>query len=131
MLSPTSLLQKLKLTEDKKVCIIGDVPKWFLHQIAETMPALLVTRALDSQFDYIQLFITDRQQLEIDFPKLVKHLVAGGCIWISWPKKAARVRTDITENIVREIGLPLGVVDTKVCAIDDTWSGLLFYHRKT
>ena len=62
-------------------------------------------------------------------PQLIKALQPAGALWISWPKQASRVATDVTENVIRDVALPLGVVDVKVCAVDDTWSGLKLVRR--
>jgi hypothetical protein len=75
-------------------------------------------------------FHTRRAELARRFPTLICALVADGGLWVAWPKRAARVDTDITEDVVREVALPTGMVDNKVCAIDDTWSGLRLALRK-
>jgi hypothetical protein len=76
------------------------------------------------------VFVTKRPQLEKDISRLVSGLPPDGVLWIAWPKKASNVPTDLTDEVVREIILPAGWVDTKVCAIDPTWSGLKFMLRK-
>ena len=81
-------------------------------------------------FDYIHVFETDRARLAALTPDIRASLKADGMVWISWPKKAAKVETDITENVLREICLPSGLVDVKVAAMDETWSGLKFMFRK-
>lgn len=81
-------------------------------------------------YDYLHLFTTSRLALENIFPILAKRLNRGGILWVSWPKKSSGKQTDLGENMVREIGLTTGLVDVKVCAIDETWSGLKFLHRK-
>jgi hypothetical protein len=75
------------------------------------------------------LFCLDRSRLEKRMPIVVERTVPVGMIWVCWPKKASRVPTDLTENVVREVGLAAGMVDVKVAAIDDTWSGLKFVRR--
>ena len=79
--------------------------------------------------DFIQVFATSRSELEAQFPRWKEALAANGMLWVSWPKRAARVPTDLDENVVREIGLAHGLVDVKVVAVDDTWSGLKFVFR--
>ena len=81
-------------------------------------------------YDAIHAFTKDRAELTAGLPKLRKYLNSDGMIWISWPKKSSKVSTDITEDTVREIVLPLGLVDNKVCAITDVWSGLRVVWRK-
>ena len=85
-------------------------------------------------YDFIIVFTVSKVLLETMFPILAKRLFPGGCLWIAWPKKASkgypdRPPTDVSENLVREIGLPTGLVDVKVAAIDEIWSGLKFMHR--
>lgn len=83
----------------------------------------------DGAFDLIQYFCAWRADLSRDFPKLMNSIVRNGTVWISWPKKAAKLPGDLDENVLREIGLPIGMVDVKVCAVDETWSGLKFVIR--
>jgi hypothetical protein len=82
-------------------------------------------------FDFIHLFVKDAASLARDLPKLEPRLLEGGMIWVSWPKKASRLFRDLTEDGVRKVCLPLGLVDVKVCAVDADWSGLKLYRRKT
>lgn len=82
------------------------------------------------RFDYIHLFETERVALEAVAPRLLANLKPDGMIWISWPKKASKVPTTITEDALRTVLLPLGLVDVKVAAIDEIWSGLKFMIRK-
>lgn len=79
--------------------------------------------------DFALLFVTARSELVKSFPRLRDRLVANGMLWVSWPKKASGVTTDLSEGIVRTIGLELGLVDVKVCAVDEIWSGLKFVRR--
>ena len=80
--------------------------------------------------DVVLAFHTSRAELEHAVPKLLDALDVDGGLWICWPKKASKVPTDITEDTVREVFLPLGLVDNKVCAVDDVWSGLRVVWRK-
>lgn len=82
-------------------------------------------------FDLAHVFATSRAALASEIGALDKRLPDSGTIWVSWPKKASKVATDITEDTVRDIALPLGLVDVKVCAIDATWSGLKLMRRRT
>ncbi len=84
---------------------------------------------VDDALDLAVAFGTARADLEARFTLLAQQLAPAGMLWISWPKKASGVSTDLTEHVVREIGLNIGLVDTKVCAIDETWSGLKFVIR--
>lgn len=81
-------------------------------------------------FEYVHLFVTKRAALASALPMLQERLSPDGMIWVSWPKKASKVETDITEDTIREICLPIGLVDVKVCAVDETWSGLKLMIRK-
>ncbi len=80
--------------------------------------------------DVAHFFVTARARLEKDLRAAVPKMQQDAAIWISWPKKAAKVATDITEDTIREVALPLGLVDVKVCAVDETWSGLKLVIRK-
>lgn len=79
--------------------------------------------------DFAQLFVQNEKDLKAKFSKYAKRLNASGMIWVSWPKKSSRVSTDLSENIVREVGLTAGLVDVKICAVNEVWSGLKFVYR--
>ena len=83
-----------------------------------------------ARFDVIHAFTTQRVDLEAGLPGMMAALAPAGMIWVSWPKKAAKVATDITEDTLRDVALPLGLVDVKVCAVDAVWSGLKLVIRK-
>ncbi len=80
---------------------------------------------------FVHMFATEASVLEKHLTKLRKQIAPDGVVWVSWPKKAARVSTDITEDRIRELALPMGFVDIKVCAVDETWSGLKLMIRRT
>jgi hypothetical protein len=80
--------------------------------------------------DLVMLFVVSRAQLERRLPGLHAKLRQDGMVWVAWPKRAARVVTDMSENVVRDVALPRGFVDVKVCAIDETWSGLKLVIRR-
>jgi hypothetical protein len=88
-----------------------------------------VDLATDAPLDFIHLFTKDQGELEREFPLLAKALAPAGMLWVSWPKGASRVKTDVNETVVRKIGLKTGLVDVKVCAVDEIWSGLKFVYR--
>lgn len=92
--------------------------------------AELLRAAPRGGFDLVHVFATSASKLATELNALAKCLPATGVIWVSWPKKAAKVATDITEDTVRDIALPLGLVDIKVCAVDATWSGLKLMWRR-
>ncbi|AQR75433.1 DUF3052 family protein [Sphingomonas sp. LM7] len=78
----------------------------------------------------VHLFVTERARLERELAAVQPLLIPNGFIWVSWPKKAAKVETDVTEDVIREVAFPRGLVDIKVCAVDATWSGLKLVIRK-
>ena len=117
--SGTPLLPKLGLKPGMKAQLIGAV-----------YPAPAgVTPASTSPLDFIHLFVKEQAELSRRFKGLAAALAPAGMLWISWPKKASKVATDLDENVIREIGLKAGLVDVKVCAVDDVWSGLKFVRR--
>jgi hypothetical protein len=85
---------------------------------------------LSRSADVVVAFFTERRRLEARLPALERTIFPDGGLWIAWPKKASGVPTDLTEDVLREVCLPRGIVDNKVCAIDETWSGLRFVWRK-
>ena len=84
----------------------------------------------DGVYDFIHAFFTEKAQLEASSHILVSKLAEGGLLWVSWPKQTSGVKTDISEQDLREVLLPLGVVDVKVCAVTEVWSGLKFVWRR-
>ena len=83
----------------------------------------------DQLLDFVHFFTMTRSQLEEEFPKLKKRLTQRGMLWISWPKHSSAIETDLSESLVREIGLDNRLVDVKIASIDETWSGLKFVRR--
>ena len=79
--------------------------------------------------DFALIFARSEAELRKAFPRLRDRLETNGMLWVAWPKKAAKVETDLTESVVREYGLGAGLVDVKICAVDETWSGLKFVRR--
>ena len=89
-----------------------------------------VAEELAGEVEMVHLFTRSRAELEAALPELLARIRQDGTIWVSWPKRASGVPTDVTEDTVRAVALPLGLVDVKVCAVDDTWSGLKLVIRK-
>jgi hypothetical protein len=89
----------------------------------------VVRRDVKAPYDVVVMFCPDRAWLARRLPVLLEKTVTAGMIWVAWPKRASGVATDLDENGIRELALPLGVVDVKVCAIDATWSGLKLVRR--
>jgi len=121
-------LKKLGIKNGQRVAFV-DEPENYLHSLGQLPPGAVCVDRLSGTLDLIQLFATTQAQLKRSFTQARKHLASNGALWVSWPKRSSGVNTDLNENIVREIGLALGLVDVKVCAVDDTWSGLKFVYR--
>jgi hypothetical protein len=127
--SGTPLAKKLSLRDGQRV--------WF-HAMPESVADEIDEYALELTFvadpaegvDAAHVFVTERAELERLLAALRRQIAPDGQVWVSWPKKAAKVATDITEDTIREVALPLGFIDTKVCAVDETWSGLKLVIRK-
>ncbi|XDD49903.1 DUF3052 family protein [Leptospira sp. WS92.C1] len=128
--SGKSLGDKLGLKAGMKVFFKG-LPDEVEKELKDYLSDVELSKSLIGSLDFLHLFTKDVKELQKQFPKFVEHLGEKGMIWISWPKGSSKVPTDINENKVREIGLKLGVVDVKVCAVSEIWSGLKFYKRKT
>lgn len=130
--SGTPLPKKLGLKPDMAALFIALPDN--LSQLAEEVPGALqatdLVSARASGLDYAHVFETSRAALEEHALGLKAMLKPAGMLWISWPKKASKVPTTITEDVLREIFLPTGLVDVKVCAVDEIWSGLKFMLRK-
>jgi len=123
--SGTPLPKKLGIREGDRLLIL-QAPKGFAALLGK-LPASVTVRsrpAEKKQFDVVVFFETELEALRNRFRDLVQVLNPAGGLWVAWPKKASKMPTDITEDRVREVALPAGLVDNKVCAIDETWSGL-------
>jgi hypothetical protein len=127
--SGTALVKKLGVKEGFKVLTIG-APADYRSLLAPLPAGVRFTAAPDAATNIVHLFATERVQLARALPVLRKKLSPDAMIWVSWPKKASRVHTDITEGTIRDVALPLGFVDIKVCAVTDIWSGLKLVVRK-
>jgi hypothetical protein len=125
--SKKPLAAKLGIKEHSKILIVNP-PQNYLKAL-EIPPG--VTLASKGPLEFIHFFTKSRKELELQFPILKQELLRGGMLWISWPKGSSRVETDVSESLVREVGLKNGLVDIKVCAVDETWSGLKFVYRKS
>jgi hypothetical protein len=126
--SGTPLPQKLGIKPASTAGLVG-APDDF-HKTLGALPAgATLVRAPKAPVDLVVWFTTSRQGLEGNLPRIAKLSGAGG-LWIAWPKKSSGVPSDITEDVLREVILPTGLVDVKVCAIDQTWSGLKFVRRR-
>jgi hypothetical protein len=119
--SGTPLARKLGIAAGDRLGLLG-APDGFT--IADLPPGVEVRRQARGRFGVILSFHTRRDRLAARFPTLQRALEVDGGLWIAWPKRSSGVPTDVTEDVVRDAALPTGMVDNKVCAIDDTWSGL-------
>lgn len=127
--SGTPLLQKLGIKPKTRIRFINE-PAHLADLLGPLPPDCTLVESRATAVDFIHCFVTQKPRLLALLPGLMNKLARDGMIWISWPKKASKVQTDITEDVVREIALPLGLVDVKVCAIDEVWSGLKLVIRK-
>ena len=127
--SGTPLATKLGLKAGHTVAVVAE-PDGF-RALLDPIPDDVAFRAsLRGRADLALLFVTERKVLEAKVEAAGRAVFPSGAIWVAWPKRASKVPTDVTEDVVREVVLPRGLVDVKVCAIDDTWSGLKVMWRK-
>jgi hypothetical protein len=125
--SGTPLTRKLGIGEDARLAVLG-APNGFVDALVLPSGVTLRTQAR-GRLDVLVFFVTRRAELTRRFPAMHRCLDPDGGLWIAWPKRSSGVATDLSENPIRDIGLANGLVDNKVCAIDDIWSGLRFVHR--
>ncbi|HEY0761966.1 MAG TPA: hypothetical protein VGD61_06300 [Pyrinomonadaceae bacterium] len=126
--SGTSLAKKIGIKEGSRVALVN-APKDFQFEPKELPDTVVFTKPTSTSLDIILFFVTTERALVKDFSKLAARLTANGMIWIAWPKKNSGVATDLSFDRVQRIGLDAGLVDVKICAVDDTWSGLKFVYR--
>ena len=126
--SGTPLPKKLEIKEKTRVATVG-APDDFAKTLGKLPAGAKLQRGLGAPRDLTIWFVTSRKQLEGDLRK-VTPAKGEGSLWVAWPKKTSGMKTDHTEDVLREVILPHGLVDRKVCAIDTTWSGLLFSWRR-
>jgi len=125
--SGTPLIKKLGIKPGLKVVFVN-APAGFVDTL-DLPKDVIVRRAAGTELDFVLLFVKSQKELKQKFSLLAAKLTPAGMLWVSWPKKTSGVQSDLNENIVRDIGLAGGLVDVKVCAVDDTWSGLKFVFR--
>lgn len=124
------LSQKLGIKATSTVTLVN-APEDYGHLLFPVPEGCSIYDTLTEVSDIIQFFATDKATLEKEFPNVKSKLKPNGFLWISWPKRTAKppIPSDLNENIIREIGLENGLVDVKVIAVDETWSGLKFVYR--
>jgi len=107
-----------------------NLPKAVRSELKTALAEVRIGESLQPKTEFIHAFVISKIALKKDFPKWKKNLSKNGCLWVSWPKKASGMETDLTDQVVREVGLASSLVDIKVCAVDAQWSGLKFVFRK-
>jgi Protein of unknown function (DUF3052) len=127
--SGTPLLKKLGIAEATHVALIG-APSEYESLIGPLPAGANLGTSLSHRTDLVHAFVTQRDELAVHLVTLRRILRDDAVVWVSWPKKASKVATTVTEDVVRELALPLGFVDTKVCAVSEVWSGLKLVVRK-
>ena len=129
--SGTPLWKKLGYKAGLPAYVEGE-PSKYISSLA--LPADVVVTWLPrakSDMEFVHLFATSASRLKSKLESVRKRIVPGGVIWVSWPKKSSGVTSDITEDTIRDLALPMGLVDVKVCAVDEVWSGLKLVIRRT
>lgn len=126
--SGTPLAKKLGFADGIPVYVV-DAPDHYRDLIG-TAPGVIWRKTPGKGLAIAHLFVRERAKLANALPALMNAVAPDGAIWVSWPKRASGVETDITEDVIRAVALPLGLVDIKVCAVDDVWSGLKLVIRK-
>lgn len=127
--SGTPLAKKLGIKAGSAVLLSGAPDNY--RELLEPLPdGVKFVSRLSESADVVHVFVVRKAELAKALRAYRPKLAAAGAVWVSWPKKAAKVPTDITEDTIREVALPMGFVDIKVCAVDDTWSGLKLVIRR-
>lgn len=127
--SGTPLPKKLGFSETTRLAVLHG-PSDYLSIVGAVPDGLQVTAELGASTNLVHLFVTERERLAAELARLRKALNPEAVIWVSWPKKASKVPTTVTEDVIREVALPLWFVDVKVCAVTEVWSGLKLVVRK-
>jgi hypothetical protein len=125
--SGTPLVKKLGIKEGFQLKLINPPENYFT--LIGNMPKEMVLKTDGEKADFVHLFTNKISELEKNLKSLKDEIKKDGMIWVSWYKKSAKIPTEITEDIIRDAALPLGLVDVKVCAVDEKWSGLKLVWR--
>jgi hypothetical protein len=126
--SGTPLPKKLGLKENLRVAFVG-LPPEVKAELQEALASCVIVKDARGALDFAMVFAKKQADVKAEFSRLGQRLSPSGMLWVSWPKKASGVATDMNENDVRRIGLEAGLVDVKVCAVTEVWSGLKFVRR--
>ena len=127
--SGTPLVDKLGIKPGTRIAIVN-APRGYRATLGTLPPGVIVGSTARGPLPFIHFFVKSRDVLETQLPALLRALEPDGSLWISWPKRASGVTTDVTEDVVRAVALPTGLVDVKVAAVDDVWSGLKLVRRR-
>ena len=127
--SGTPLAKKLGIKPGMKAFLHGPT-KTVLAELKPALADAKLAATLEPELDFILGFVRSKSELARDFAIWKSHLAKSGCLWIAWPKKTSGLTTDLTDGVVREVGLNASLVDVKVCAVDEQWSGLKFVYRR-
>jgi len=125
--SATPLVKKLGIKPGFKIALVNSPPNF--AGALDLPEGVTINSRSRLPFDLVHLFVKSEKELQEKFSEWAKRINPAGMLWVSWPKKSSGIVTDISENIVRTIGLQAGLVDVKICAVDDVWSGLKFVFR--
>jgi len=128
--SQTPLVKKLGIKAGQTITVVRPPEKFLareLQPLPENVRMMVATRA--KRLDFIMLFVSSARALHKELPKLKQKLARDGTLWVSWPKKSSGVETDLSFDVVQQLGLKLGLVDVKICAVNEIWSGLKFVYR--
>jgi hypothetical protein len=126
--SGTPLPKKLGIKDGFRVLLVNP-PVEVRSELKPTLVGCQIVADGEGGLDFVMVFTKSRAELKGTFARICKSLAPAGMLWVSWPKKSSGVASDLDENVIREIGLGVGLVDVKVCAVTETWSGLKFVRR--
>lgn len=127
--SQTPLVKKLGLKSGQRALLVN-APKDFLRELEPLPPNIdFVTGRGNSRLDFILFFVDSAKVFRKELPRLKQRLADNGMLWVAWPKKSSGLQTDLFFDVVQQTGLQIGLVDVKICAVDEIWSGLKFVYR--
>jgi hypothetical protein len=126
--SGTPLPQKLGIREKFRIALV-DAPADVKAELKQALGGCEIAKDGRGPLDFAMLFVKSQAELKNQFARVSRQLAPAGMLWVSWPKKSSGVPSDLDENVVRKIGLDAGLVDVKVCAVSEVWSGLKFVIR--
>lgn len=126
--SGTPLQKKLGI-KPGSLMFVQNAPEEYFDWISPLPPDVVVKKSSTKELEFIHVFVTEQKVFKKSFLANKKNLKKDGMMWVSWPKKSSGIKTDLDENIIRDFGLQEGLVDVKVCAVSEIWSGLKFVYR--